>query len=52
MKGGSGRCKKYKKWKVVFVSVKNIKKKVGSSRCKKYKKSMVVIINIKNIKNE
>jgi hypothetical protein len=26
MNGGSGRCKKYKKWMVVDVDVKNIKK--------------------------
>jgi hypothetical protein len=25
MNGGSGRCKKYKKWKIVVIDVKNLK---------------------------
>jgi hypothetical protein len=50
--GGIDRCKKYKKWMVVVIDVKNIKNSGGSDRCKKYLKWMVVVIDVKNILNE
>jgi hypothetical protein len=52
MNGGSYRWKKYLKWMVVVVSVRNILNNGGSGRCKKHLKWMVVDVDVKNIKNE